>query len=120
MGTSRVYFPKMNYPVSLSLHASIRMKQRAGLNSKKKRNEFLRRAAKGSLTVSDIPRQEEFVPLLLYLRNVSKNVQKKNKFCKIYFYKDYIFVISIEGVVITFLKVDEQYYGMYDKIKGYF
>jgi hypothetical protein len=92
------------------------MKQRAGLGTKKKRTEFMKKASRGVLTLSDIPRCEEFLPLTFYLRQVYKSVRKKNMFCMLYFYLKYIFVVSVEGTVVTFLKVEPEYESYYDNI----
>ena len=89
----RVYFPKLKYPIKLSKHAELRMKQRAGLNTKKRRSEFMKKASKGVLTLSDIPRCDEFLSLIFYLRQVYKNVRKKNIFCMLYFFEKYIFIV---------------------------
>ena len=116
----RVYFPKLKYPIVLSKHAELRMKQRAGLNTKKRRSEFMKKASKGVMTMSDIPRcNDEFSPFILYLRQVYKNVRKKNLFCMLYFYSKYIFIVSVEGTVITFLTVDPQYENTYKEIQKY-
>ena len=116
----RVYFPKLKYPIVLSKHAELRMKQRAGLNTKKRRSEFMKKASKGVMTMSDIPRcNDEFSPFILYLRQVYKNVRKKNLFCMLYFYSKYIFIVSVEGTVITFLTVDPQYENIYKEIQKY-
>lgn len=112
----RVYFPKLKYPIKLSKHAELRMKQRAGLGTKKKRTDFMKKASRGVLTLSDIPRCEEFLPLTFYLRQVYKSVRKKNMFCMLYFYLKYIFVVSVEGTVVTFLKVEPEYESYYDSI----
>ena len=114
----RVYFPKLKYPIVLSKHAELRMKQRAGLNTKKKRAEFMKKASKGVMTMSDIPRcNDEFSPFILYLRQVYKSVRKKNLFCMLYFYMKYILIVSVEGTVITFLTIDPQYEKMYNSIQ---
>ena len=112
----RVYFPKLKYPIKLSKHAELRLKQRAGLNSKKKRSEFMKKASREVMTLSDIPRSEEFRNFIFYLRQVYKNVRKKNIFCMLYFYQKYIFIISVEGIVVTFLTMDSVYEGEFDKI----
>jgi hypothetical protein len=114
----RVYFPKLKYPIVLSKHAELRMKQRAGLNTKKRRSEFMKKASKGVMTMSDIPRcNDEFSPFILYLRQVYKSVSKKNLFCMLYFYMKYILIVSVEGTVITFLTIDPQYEKMYNSIQ---
>jgi hypothetical protein len=114
----RVYFPKLKYPIVLSKHAELIMKQRAGLNTKKKRAEFMKKASKGVMTMSDIPRcNDEFSPFILYLRQVYKSVRKKNLFCMLYFYMKYILIVSVEGTVITFLTIDPQYEKMYNSIQ---
>ena len=115
----RVYFPKLKYPIKLSKHAELRMKQRAGLNTKKRRSEFMKKASKGVLTLSDIPRSPEFHPLIFYLRQVYKNVRKKNIFCMLYFFEKYIFIVSVEGTVVTFLSMDPPYDSMYDSVISY-
>ena len=78
----------------------------------------MKKASKGVMTMSDIPRcNDEFSPFILYLRQVYKNVRKKNLFCMLYFYSKYIFIVSVEGTVITFLTVDPQYENIYKEIQ---
>ena len=80
----------------------------------------MKKASKGVMTMSDIPRcNDEFSPFILYLRQVYKNVRKKNLFCMLYFYSKYIFIVSVEGTVITFLTVDPQYENIYKEIQKY-
>lgn len=117
--SSKIFFPKLNMPIRLSQHAALRLKQRAGLNSKKRRTEFLKKVAKSALTLSDIPLNEEFSPLIIYLRQVYKKVRKKNIYCMIYLYQQYIFIVSVDSVIITVITVEEPYEKSYQRVKEF-
>jgi hypothetical protein len=96
------------------------MKQRAKLNTKSKRKKFLRAASKGCISFPDLPKGvAEFCSFISYMKRMSNKVRGRNTFCYLYLYKDYFLIISVDGLVITILNIDEGYYGIYDQIVKY-
>ena len=116
---SKIRFQKSYQPISLSLHSITRLKKRINLKSKEKRNRFIRGAARNGLLLSNIPKIDKFKPFLSYMSKMYKKNSKRNPFCKLYVYKEYILVVSIEGVIVTVLNIPEEYNGVYDKIVSY-
>ena len=62
---------------------------------------------------------EEFSPLIIYLRQVYKKVRKKNIYCMIYLYQQYIFIVSVDSVIITVITVEEPYEKSYQRVKEF-
>lgn len=112
----KIRFPTIRYPVTLSTHSIIRMKQRAGLKTKEKRKMFVKRAADKGLLISQIPHVEEFNSFLTYFARIIRNAKRKDKFSSVYFYKDYFILISIYGVILTVIKIDSEFKGIYNRI----
>ena len=116
---SHVRFPKIHYPVYLSKHSMSRLKQRAGLNTKQKRESFLKAAAKNSLTLSEIPKDvAEFTSFAHYMRKLQYKIRERDSSCRAYLYKEFFLIISFDGIVVTVLNV-EGYPGIYEEIVNY-
>ena len=109
-------FPTVRYPITISTHSILRMKQRAGLKTKKKRKMFVKRASVKGLLFSQIPDIEDFKSFLCYYRRTIRNAKKKDKYSSVYFYKDYFLIISELGVLLTVIKIDSQFKGTYEKV----
>ena len=109
-------FPTVRYPITISTHSILRMKQRAGLKTKKKRKMFVKRASVKGLLFSQIPDIEDFKSFLCYYRRTIRNAKKKDKYSSVFFYKDYFLIISELGVLLTVIKIDSQFKGTYEKV----
>lgn len=109
-------FPTVRYPITISTHSILRMKQRAGLKTKKKRKMFVKRASVKGLLFSQIPDIEDFKSFLCYYRRTIRNAKKKDKYSSVYFYKDYFLIISGLGALLTVIKIDSQFKGTYQKV----
>lgn len=112
----KIRFPCVRSPITLSTHSIIRMKQRAGLKTKEKRKLFVKRAADKGLLFSQIPRIDEFKSFLSYFRRIIRNAKKKDKGAHVFFYKEFFILISIYGVILTVIKIDSEFKGIYLKI----
>ena len=100
-----------------STHSISRMKKRAKLKTAKKRKKFVIGVFEKGILLSQIPRIEEFKPFINYMKTyVSHNI-RKGGFRKVYLYLDYFVIVGCDGVVITILKVDSEYKGIYGDIK---
>lgn len=109
-------FPTVRYPITISTHSILRMKQRARLKTKKKRKMFVKRASVKGLLFSRIPDIEDFKSFLCYYRRTIRNAKKKDKYSSVYFYKDYFLIISGLGALLTVIKIDSQFKGTYQKV----
>lgn len=112
----KIRFPTVRYPITLSTHSILRMKQRAGLKTKEKRKMFVKRASVKGLLFSHIPDIEDFKSFLCYYRRTIRNAKKKDKYSSVFFYKDYFLIISELGVLLTVIKIDSQFKGTYEKV----
>ena len=113
-------FPKLRQGITVTLHGEQRIKSRVpGMNTKKRRDTFIKNAAKGALMQSDIPQIPEFADLVSYLKRISYKIKKKNSYCQLYYFQDYIFIVSTASVLITVLNVDDIYKGRYQEVMKY-
>lgn len=112
----KIRFPTVRCLITLSTHSILRMKQRAGLKTKKKRKMFVKRASVKGLLFSHIPDIEDFKSFLCYYRRTIRNAKKKDKYSSVFFYKDYFLIISELGVLLTVIKIDSQFKGTYEKV----
>lgn len=114
------FFKNLRQPVSSSIHSNSRLKKRAKLKTKFKRNSFLTSATRNAMTIQDIPRNvEEFKPILFHMNHVNKKMKQKNPFTNLYLFKDYLFIVSIDGKIITLYDLPDHCKGLYQKIKDY-
>lgn len=100
-----------------STHSISRMKKRAKLKTAKKRKKFVRGVFEKGILLFQIPHNEEFKSFINYMKTyVSHNV-RKGGFRKVYLYLDYFVIVGCDGVVITILKINSEYKGIYGDIK---
>lgn len=104
---------------TLSKHSIRRMKQRADLKNKKRRNKFVRNVTRNGICLKDIPRHPKFKSIFHYMKHMCKKAHDKSPFCKVYLYKDFIVPISVDGVIITCFKINKDYTNSFYEITEY-
>lgn len=115
----KIKFDKIRYAINLSQHSINRMKKRAGLNTREKRKSFLKGVAKSGLLLSEIPKIEQFDSFLGYMGRIVHKTRRKSKYCRVYLYKKYFLIVSMYGLVITILKIDEEFNTVFEQIHEY-
>lgn len=107
--------------INTATHAYSRIRHRVGLKSKEDVKKFLKKVVKYGLPFSKIPKNvPEFHSFLGYLRRI-KNKKDNQKYLntRIFIYKEYIFILYLDGYITTVLNTDKEFKGMYDKIIKY-
>mgnify|MGYP003400631455 CR=1 FL=1 len=118
---TKVKFPKIHHLVSASLHCEKRMKQRANLKTRQKRNAFVRKAAEECFCPSDVPTDDiRFASFLGYLNHIRRRVHDLNPSCKVYIFREFFLIISDEGVMVTIYKISDDYKNIYEDLKAYY
>ena len=115
-----MYFKSIHTKVRISRHAAIRLKERAGLNTRLRREKFISKAGKNALSSSMIP-QSVFPEFFSYLKSIADNSKKRTgDDCTVLLYMDYLLVVSrFHGDIVTVLNIDPKYKGYYYKIMAY-
>lgn len=115
-----MYFRSIHTKVKISRHAATRLKERVGLNTRPRREKFVRKAGKNALSSSMIP-QSVFPDFFSYLKSISDSSKRRTgDDCTVLLYMDYLLVVStFHGDIVTVLKIDPKYKGYYDKIIAY-
>ena len=115
-----MYLPTIHTKVRISRHAATRMKERAGLNTKPRREKFVRKAAKSALSLSMIP-QSVFPEFYSYMKNIITNCRKKSEDeCTVLLYMNYFLIVSrYHGDIVTIINVDPKYKNYYSRITQY-
>ena len=115
-----MYFPSIHTKVKITRHAATRMKERVGLNTKPRRERFIRKASKSALSLSMIP-QSEFPGFFSYMKTITDNIKKRTEDdCTALLYMDYFLIVSkVHGDIITVIRVDPKYKNYYLYITAY-
>jgi hypothetical protein len=53
------------------------------------------------------------------MKHMCKKANDKSPLCKVYFYKNFIVPVSIDGVIITCFEVKDDFKQMFDEIVEY-
>lgn len=91
--------------IKLTIHSAKRLKERAGLNTKKKRADFVRGVMRNGLLLFQIPKDDKFRPFINYMHKEVQKTKEKDSYCKVYFYQRYFVIVSLTGFIITVLKI---------------
>ena len=115
-----MYFPSIHTKIRISRHAATRMKERAGLNTKPRRERFVKKAAKSALTLSMIP-QSAFPEFFSYMKYITTNSRKRSEDdCTVLLYMDYFLIVSrYHGDIVTIINIDPKYKNYYARITQY-
>ena len=89
----------------LTIHSKKRLKERAGIDTKKKRIEFLKEFSRNGLRFSEIPKESKFIAFKNYMKKYIKKSKFKDPFCTVYLFRRFFIIVSLTGFIITILNI---------------
>ena len=101
----------------LTIHSKKRLKERAGIDTKKKRIEFLKEFSRNGLRFSEIPNESKFIAFKNYMKKYIKKSKFKDPFCTVYLFRRFFIIVSLTGFIITILNIEpKEYKNIYNDI----
>lgn len=102
--------------IKLTHHSSQRLRERVGLKTKKKREDFAREVSKKGILLYEIPKNPKFKSFKNYMWKEVVKTKDKDPYCKVYLYKQFFVIVSLTGVIITVINILDQYRTIFDEI----